>query len=313
MTDKQQKLAAFLDQATVDGGVDFHLHSHYSDGLQSPADVVRAAWKARLRALAITDHDTLGGIAEAVTEQKVLVKENEGRVVTVFVAGIEISTRFADADIHLLAYFSEKPPAEMYDFIADLQKERKIRNQKMFDQILKLGYELSIDGPDEGDDENEVWGRVHLARQLVKDGHFKSGNEAFKKLLVPGKPAYIARRHFTARECLRIINASEGIAVLAHPHEYKFCPVSIDDEEAIQCLSGIFRELKNIGLHGIEAFHGMVDPERAYLFYRLARESDLIVTQGSDNHGKDKNDSHHVMYTRETALYRDYVLSRVKS
>ena len=183
----------------------------------------------------------------------------------------------------------------------------------MFDQILKLGYELSIDGPDEGDDENEVWGRVHLARQLVKDGHFKSGNEAFKKLLVPGKPAYIARRHFTARECLRIINASEGIAVLAHPHEYKFCPVSIDDEEAIQCLSGIFRELKNIGLHGIEAFHGMVDPERAYLFYRLARELDLIVTQGSDNHGKDENDSHHVMYTRETALYRDYVLSRVKS
>ena len=97
MTDKQQKLAAFLDQATVDGGVDFHLHSHYSDGLQSPADVVRAAWKARLRALAITDHDTLGGIAEAVTEQKVLVKENEGREATVFVAGIEISTRFAPA------------------------------------------------------------------------------------------------------------------------------------------------------------------------------------------------------------------------
>ncbi len=313
MTDKQQQLAAFLDQSTMEGGVDFHLHTYYSDGLKSPADVLRAAWKARLRAAAITDHDSLGGIAEAAAEQKLLLRENTDRAETVFVAGIEISTRFADAEIHLLAYFPEKPPAEMYEFIAEMQKERKIRNQKMFDQILKLGYELSISGPEEGDRADEVWGRVHLARQLVKDGYFTSGKEAFNKLLAPGKAAYIARRHFTVQECLRMVNAANGLAVLAHPHEYKFCPLSVDDQAAVQLLTGIFRDLKAMGLHGIEAFHGMVDPERAYLFYKLARELDLIVTQGSDNHGKDENDSHHVMYTGETKLYRDYVLYRDQS
>ncbi|NLV99144.1 MAG: PHP domain-containing protein [Clostridiaceae bacterium] len=313
MTDKQQQLAAFLDQTTIAGGADFHLHSNYSDGLLGPVDVLRAAWKARLRAMAITDHDSLGGIAEAEAEHKLLLTENKGPDVTVFVAGIEISTYFADSEIHLLAYFPEKPPAEMYKFIAEIQKERKIRNQRMFEQILKLGYELSISGPEEGDKEDEVWGRVHLARQLVKDGYFKSGKEAFKKLLLPGKPGYIARRHFTVQECLRHIDAANGIAVLAHPHEYKFCPPSVDDEEAVQLLTDIFRDLKAMGLHGIEAFHGMVDPEQAYLFYKLARELDLIVTQGSDNHGKDVNGSHHVMYTRETELYREYVLSRDKS
>lgn len=314
MNEKQQKLANYLDQSTVEGGVDFHLHSHYSDGLKSPAEVVREAWDARLRALAITDHDTLGGIAGALTEQENLLKKNtDSANATAFIAGIEISTRFADTEIHILSYFPEKPPAEMYEFILEVQQDRKKRNRKMFKKVKDLGYDLSISGPGKGDNEDEVWGRMHLARQLVKDGHYGSSNEAFEKLLSSGKPAYIARRHFTAQDSLSVINAANGVAVLAHPHEYKFCPASVDDDEAVQLMSSIFKDLKGFGLHGIEAFHGMVDPERAYLFYKLARELDLIVTQGSDNHGREVDGSHHTMFSRETSLYRDYVLLRDKT
>ncbi|NLC25067.1 MAG: PHP domain-containing protein [Fastidiosipila sp.] len=311
MTDKQKILAKFLDQSTVEGGVDFHLHSHYSDGKKRPAEIVRAAWEAKLRALAITDHDSLGGISEALAEQERQLKEKTiSANSTAFVAGIEISTRFADSEIHILAYFPEKPPAKMYEFIAEVQRERRKRNRIMVKKVKDLGYDLSSPDPGKEASEDAVWGRMHLARQLVRDGHFDSNNQAFAELLTPGKPGYIARRHFTAQETLEAINAANGVAVLAHPHEYKFCPASVDDQAGVQLLSSIFRDLKALGLHGIEAFHGMVGPEHAYLFYKLARELDLVVTQGSDNHGEKENDSHHSMYSGEVWLYRDYVLSR---
>lgn len=314
MTEKQQRLANFLKQSTIEGGVDFHLHSSFSDGLMTPSEVLRAVWEQQLRAAAITDHDTLAGISEALAEQATLKKNSDKPEAAVnFIPGIELSTYFADTEIHLLAYFPEKPPAKMYDFIAEMQKERRLRNQRMFSKVQEIGYDMSIAGPEEGEKAGEVWGRAHLARQLVKDGHFRSSKEAFRKLLSPGKPAYIARRHFTAPECLDTINAANGVAVLAHPQEYKFCPLSLDDEEGIQLLSRIFRDLKTLGLHGIEAFHGMVNPDQAYLFYKLAQELDLIVTQGSDNHGPEDDGSHHAMFSRETNFYRDYVLLRDKT
>ena len=313
MSEKQQKLAKFLDQSTLAGGADFHLHSNFSDGLESPSEVLTRAWHSGLRAMALTDHDTLGGISEALEMQESLTRENsELKETPVFVAGIEVSTRFADTEMHILAFFSEKPPESMYKFIKQMQLERRLRNKKMVRKVQELGFDLSISGPPESEQDEEVWGRVHLARQLVRDGHFKSSNEAFKKLLSPGQAAYVPRQHFTAKETLETINAANGVAVLAHPHEYKICPESLEDEDGINLLTSVFKELKALGLHGVEAFHGMVGADHAFLFYRLARELNLIVTQGSDDHGM--ADSSHVnMFTRETNLYRDFVLSRAGS
>ena len=175
--------------------------------------------------MALTDHDTLGGISEALEMQESLIRENsELKETPVFVAGIEVSTRFADTEMHILAFFSEKPPESMYKFIRQMQLERRLRNKKMVRKVQELGFDLSISDPPESEQDEEVWGRVHLARQLVRDGHFKSSNEAFKKLLSPGQAAYVPRQHFTAKETLETINAANGVAVLAHPHEYKICP-----------------------------------------------------------------------------------------
>jgi 3',5'-nucleoside bisphosphate phosphatase len=244
--------------------VDLHSHSNVSDGLDSPAELVRHMAYAGIGAFALTDHDSLQGVAEARREAEALGIE--------LIPGIEISASFdGQDDIHILALFVDENDARLNGRLTIRQENRRRRGEKMAENLIAAGYPLDLEAirQEVGDG---VWGRPHLARALVRAGHAKDNDDAFDRFLQAGMPWYVTSERWDARDVVRSVHAAGGISSLAHAVWYR-------DVETMA------RALASEGLDAIEVFHPDHGPEEEARFGHLARELELSITAGSDFHG----------------------------
>ena len=259
-----------IDQSNEKRFIDLHTHSTASDGSMSPAELVRHAKEKGLSAIALTDHDTVDGVSEALGEG--------ARVGIEVIPGIEISADFKP-EMHILGYF---PRINGY---TDIRKEleairqgRDARNKKIINKLNELGIDIKLDEVKEvalGD----VLGRPHIARVLINKGFVKSIDEAFDKYLSRDGLAYFKRFELKPEDGIRAIRNAGGLPVLAHP---VFLRKTYDE------MDKLLAELKGFGLAGIEAVYSENSKDETGNFLRLAIKYDLIVTGGSDFHGSFK-------------------------
>lgn len=259
--------------------VDFHVHTNYSDGHASPTDIIKRAKALEYDMIAITDHDGIDGLKEAMIAGKAL----EIKVIP----GIELAAETEDGiGLHILGYYFDPDNAELNEAIKKLKKKRTDRNARLLDVLNKMGYELSMDELLEYQPNNYI-GRPVIARALVAKGYVKNPKDAFKpgEFLESREARAVKREKLKASEAISIIRAAGGIAVLAHPIQTRGIGEKAS-EEFYQNMDDIIRQLKKQGLGGLECYHPDQDHEQSMRFVELAEKYHLHITRGSDFHGE---------------------------
>ncbi|UVI27847.1 PHP domain-containing protein [Paenibacillus spongiae] len=254
---------------------DLHTHTTASDGLQRPSDNVRLAKAAGLAAIAITDHDTVDGIEEAM-------QAGERLGITV-VPGVEISTVAGGNDIHILGYYTDWRNEDWRAKLSGLLTVRDRRNDMILERLRSLGIAISMDevleeAHRQGKDSGSI-GRPHIAAVLLAKGTVSTMQEAFDRYLASGAQAYANPPRLHPFEAIEWIREAGGTSVIAHPGLYG------DD--------GLVEQLIRHGAEGIEVFHSDHSPEDEERYGRLARKYNLIVTGGSDFHGERQGEIFH--------------------
>ena len=252
--------------------IDLHTHSIASDGTLTPRELVLLAKKEGLKALALTDHDTIDGLKEAYETAK--------EVNLPFLCGVEISIKFdGPGHFHLLGYFLTPEIKTLDETLSELKKARKRRNESMIEKLRSLGIEITMEELS-AIAQGEI-GRPHFARLLLEKGVVKSMEEAFEKYLKKGAPAYVPKALLTPDEGIRRILESKGVPVLAHPVTLKL------DEKA---LKEYLEKLKELGLRGVEVYYSEHNKYFTNFLLSQASRLGLLVTGGSDFHGANKPD-----------------------
>ncbi|TVP56085.1 MAG: PHP domain-containing protein [Gemmatimonadales bacterium] len=249
--------------------LDLHLHSHASDGTVSPTQVVEHALAARLDVIALTDHDTASGVAEARERAK-------GESLQVL-AGIEVSCTWGEAEIHVLGYGFDPTDRAIRAHEGWAGDRRRARMEGMVDRLREQGLEVTMEAvrATAGSDETTL-ARPHLARALEEAGYVDSSWEAFDRYIGNEHPAYIPTRLLPVEEGISLIHDAGGIAVWAHPPtEYlgELLPVMVD-----------------AGLDGLEVYRPRTAAKKIRLLESHARTSGLLMTGGSDWHGPERGE-----------------------
>ena len=248
---------------------DLHIHTIYSDGIYTPAQVVNFAHKTELAAIAITDHDITEGVEPAIKEAK-----KHGLEV---IPGIELSCELEgkpNSEIHILGYYGDFCDKKFQKELDVFRKTRVERASKILKKLSKL--KIYLDEKEllkKNPDTNSI-GRLHIAQLLLSEGYAVNIRECFDKWLAEGKPAYHPKYKINPKNAIELLLAIDSIPVLAHPK------IGADDIELV-------KKLKGYGLAGIEAYaskHGKKDIEK-YLSW--AKELELLVTGGSDFHNSE--------------------------
>lgn len=255
---------------------DLHTHSNRSDGSYSPTRLVDYAVEKKLCAVALTDHDTVDGLTEAITHARELAQA--GRPSTEVVPGIEFSTRHGDRDIHIVGlYIAYESPA----FVSRLQgfvDSRTRRNIKMCGNLQEAGIDITYEKL-QAFAADAVITRAHYASYLFEKGYVKSRQEAFAKYLGDHTKYFVPREKVTPAQAIELILGVGGIPILAHPPLYH---MGNDALESLVC------ELKDAGLMGIEAIYSTYTNQDERDMMRLADRYDLLISGGSDFHGDNK-------------------------
>ncbi len=242
------------------------MHSQASDGSETPTEVVRAAAAGRLDVVALTDHDTTGGLEEA--------RRAAERFPIEVVSGIEISTVHVGEGLHILGYFVDPAARRLSAYAARAGGRREERMREMLRRLAGQGIRVPYASvADVAGSSRRNVGRPHLARALVRAGHAESVSDAFGRLIGNEHPAYVPTSFVSAEEAVRMILEAGGIPVWAHP------PFGL--------VEALLPGLKAAGLRGIEVYRPRNRPERILALERIARSWDLLVTGGSDWHGPD--------------------------
>lgn len=250
--------------------VDLHVHSTKSDGTLTPAGLVKHAKELGLSAFALTDHDTTGGLEEAVHAA-------QGTGVEV-IPGIEFSTEYKGGDIHVLGYYFDYGTAEFQNRIYEFADARDLRNRKMCDRLcadgLMVPYEdLMAENP------GAIVTRAHFAAYMLKHGIVKSTFEAFERYIGDNCKYFVPRKKITPQMAVKFILDFHGCAVLAHPLQYHL---------GNQALESLVSDLKDSGMTGLECIYSKYSPSDVSGLEHLARKNGLLVTGGSDYHGANK-------------------------
>ena len=239
--------------------VDLHVHSVFSDGKLTPAELAGRAADKGVSALAITDHDTLDGAEEKITACKAAGIE--------CVIGVELSCELAGRETHILSLFAN-PASARVDELAELKKQRQNRMSAMLERLSQRGIFISLEELPTA--ENGIYGRPHLARALINRGIVKNINEAFGQFLYDHGPIHIPKVRLTAKRGIAFAKELGGLAIVAHPG-----------------ISGLIPELdtlRDYGLDGIEVFHPKHSSENIAKLMKYAAENKLAVSGGSDFH-----------------------------
>jgi len=251
---------------------DMHCHSTASDGSLSPAEVMRLAARQGLSALALTDHDTIGGIDEAAAEA--------ARLGIAFISGIEISCAVeAPATLHMLGYGINSRSQSLRGLTERLIGAREDRNPRMVQRLQELGIAVTMQEWQQ-EANGAVVGRPHLAQILVRKGYCNSVKAAFDKYLGQGGLAYLDKERLSASEAITLIREAGGLCVLAHPSQLR-----CQNDAQLELL---VKNLVDQGLAGIEVLHSDHDDRMVARCQQLARQFGLLMTGGSDFHGASK-------------------------
>ncbi len=247
--------------------IDLHIHSYFSDGDLSPTKIVEKAAKLELKAIAITDHDNVEGIAEGIGAAK------EHRIE--FVPGIELSSVYREMDVHILGYHINTNHPGLLKKIILLKEARRDRAKKIVQKLNGLGLDLKFETVLEMAGHGAI-GRPHIANAMVKEELVYSAKEAFDKYLGYKSSAYVDKMDLSLSEACALIRQASGIPVLAHPAAYRDLLKFID-------------EMITNGIQGIEAIHSLHSNEDIKYFLELGKKKGLLLTGGSDCHGHRKD------------------------
>lgn len=255
---------------------DLHVHSTASDGTFSPTELVAEAKNKGLKAFALTDHDTVAGVAECIAAGKEAGIE--------IIPGIEISCSYTsgailDKEIHIVGLYIDYQDARFLSALSDPLASRDERNRRLIGKMQEAGFDISMDAMEEMFGQNIVLTRAHFARYMTARGYVKDNNQAFEKYLGEGKPFYIPRRKLDPRQAIELIRQAGGVAVLAHPILY-----NLPESE----LKKLATFLKAAGLTGIEAIYSTYRSGDEIQIRRIAKECGLLISGGSDFHGENK-------------------------
>jgi 3',5'-nucleoside bisphosphate phosphatase len=248
--------------------IDLHTHSTFSDGSLTPNELVLGAKKAGLTAIALTDHDTTGGI-------DLFMKACRRHGIN-GIPGVEMSADTTRGTMHVLGYFIDRRDKRLQGVLAEIRDGRVRRNAEIIERLNGLGLALEWSDVQAFACEDVV-GRLHFAQALEAKGYVKSKDKAFDLYLAKGKPGYAERFRLPAVECVGTIVRAGGIAVLAHP-----LTLGLDEKALRDCVG----ELTAAGLKGIEAYYSEHKAQQTLLYENLAKEFGLVATGGSDFHGK---------------------------
>lgn len=245
--------------------IDLHSHTTASDGALSPTHLVKKAHSVGLTALAITDHDTVEGLEEARAEAV--------RVGMRIVSGVEFGIEVGGTEVHMLGYlFDDKDPV-LLEKLSVLQDGRRNRGKKMVGKLRDLGINITWAQVAEIAGDGSI-GRPHVAQALIERGYATTIDEAFKKYISRGRPAFVERAQLALEECIDLVHQAGGVAVLAHP-------------TFVKDVEHVLPRLVSAGLDGIETYYGRYTDETIAAIEKLARKHNLITTGGSDFHGLD--------------------------
>ena len=247
--------------------VDLHVHTNASDGRYSPAEIIGKAAKAQLAVIAITDHDTVAGIAPAIEAVKAFPK-------LTLIPGVEINTDVPAGEAHVLGYFIDHTHPELLSVLSDMRDSRQDRGKKMVAKLSELGMPISWERVKEIAGTDAI-GRPHIAQALLEKGYISALREAFDRYIGRSGPAYVERTKMTQSDAAKLIVRASGLPVLAHP-------LTVGEPEPM------IKELKEDGLVGIEVYYGGYSSADVSRLLSLAKKYDMIPTGGSDFHGLDE-------------------------
>ncbi len=247
---------------------DLHTHSTASDGTLRPSELVARAARAGVQVMALTDHDTLNGIAEA----KVAAAEQG----LTLIPGVEISVNWGGRVIHILGLGLDPAALELNKGLERLRDYRGWRAKEIGRRLAVKGIEGAYEGALALSGDEEFVGRTHFARLLVQRGYAATVRDVFKRYLVKGKPGHVSGEWASLEEALVWILDAGGQAVIAHPARYSFTGFKM------RRLMGEFRELGGVAIEVVSGSHSR---DEAYLYAQRARESSLLASAGSDYHG----------------------------
>ncbi len=249
--------------------IDLHCHTNASDGTNTPTELIAKAKKAKIKLLAITDHDTIDGVEEGI---------HAGMLHDINVipgAEISVDNPFAPS-MHICCYNININNNALKQALKRVQDARKKRNPKIIKHLNQHGFNITIDEVIKIAGKGQV-GRPHIAKLLQQKGYVNNTAEAFDKYLANDAPCYVQKERLSLKDTIDIVQQAEGITVLAHPGTLQ--------AGNAKAYKNIFAELKNMGISGIEAYSSHHTPEEKQLFFNIANELAMVVTGGSDYHG----------------------------
>ena len=250
--------------------IDLHTHSTASDGSYTPTELVEAAVKANLSAVALTDHDTVNGLDEAIHAAKDLDIK--------IIPGIEFSTTYYNRDIHILGLCIDYKSSAFQSHLETFMESRFSRNDKIYALLQTQGIDTTRDAMIEMFG-NSVPTRAHIARYLLNKGYTTSINGAFNRYIGDNGPCYVPRKGITPYQTMTCILEAGGIPILAHPLLYKL---------GKDVLEQLIIDLKKMGMMGIEAIYSSHTPADENSLRLLASKHNLLISGGSDFHGMNR-------------------------
>ena len=246
---------------------DLHTHTHYSDGTDSPFELLEKAKKVNLSAISITDHDTIDAYSP-----ELFAKAQELGIQVL--PGIELSSEVGDTSVHILGYGIDLQSQKLKSFLKEMIRRRNDRNKKMLEKLAQRGLhieESELLSLTSGPSANRTIGRPHIAAIMVRKGYAASIQKAFEIYLQEGGLCYVAGIKYTPSEVVAQIHEAGGKAVLAHPHFLK--------------RGSFLRELLALPLDGLECYYGTLQRHQEMPWIEIAHEKGWIATGGSDYHG----------------------------
>ncbi|NNJ33080.1 PHP domain-containing protein [Lacrimispora defluvii] len=252
--------------------IDLHVHSNASDGTLTPARVVELAAQKGLSAIALTDHDTIEGIPEALEAAKSLPLE--------VIPGIELSCVYLGEEIHILGLYVDLADKKFINETDTLKDIRMKRNTEMIHRFQNAGIDITLSEVQAGNPDTVIT-RAHFARVLLEKGYVTNMDQAFKKYLSYSGPYCPRKEKITPEHAMKILRDCNASPVLAHPYQYH-----LGDKKTEELVS----YLKEMGLHGLEVYHSSNNQYESGKLKKLAKKYQLFPTGGSDFHGTNKPD-----------------------
>jgi predicted metal-dependent phosphoesterase TrpH len=244
--------------------IDLHAHSLRSDGALEPGALIRRAASRGVRVLALSDHDTLSGVADAVA--------TGGELGVRVIPATELNTESEWGDAHVLGYFVDPADDRFEERLRWLRENRSRRVELMVSKLGALGYPIELDRVHQIA-QGGALGRPHLAEALLEKGYVRSYEDAFATLIAKDSPAYVSRVGLTPVEAVQLVREHGGVPSLAHPG-------------TVTGLEALLEKLVAAGLAGIECYYGEHSPQMTARCLAQARAHDLVPTGGSDFHGR---------------------------